>query len=136
MLRIDDRSAVTGTTLRRARRSDVVAATLQACHERGLVDAVSWVVMPDHVHWMFALRQSQLSDIAREFKSRSARDVNRVLGRTGPVWQAGFYDHRLRGDDDLREQARYVVINPVRAGLVDSLRHYPHWWCRYVRADR
>jgi len=96
--------------------ADAVSGSLRYCHESGLVDAVAWVVMPDHVHWIFALHQSRLSDVAREFKSRSAREVNRLLGRTGQVWQAGCYDHRLRGNDDLREQARYVVMNPVRAG--------------------
>ena len=51
--------------------------------------------------------------------------VSRRIGR--PVFQKGFYDHAVRDDEDLRALARYLVANPVRAGLVDRVNDYPHW---------
>jgi hypothetical protein len=33
----------------------------------------------------------------------------------------------VRKEDDLRELARYIVLNPVRAELVSKLGDYPHW---------
>ncbi len=48
------------------------------------------------------------------------------------MWQKGFHDHAIREEEDLRAVARYVVANPVRAGLVQSVRDYPHWDARWV----
>ena len=66
------------------------------------------------------------------FKSRTARAINAANGSCGPVWQSGFYDHRLRSDEDLHAQARYIVANPLRQGLVERLQDYPFWWCRWI----
>jgi len=44
-----------------------------------------------------------------------------------PVWQRGFHDHAVRREEDLQALARYVVANPVRAGLVQRTGLYPHW---------
>ena len=43
------------------------------------------------------------------------------------VWQKGFHDRAVRQEDDLPAIARYVVANPVRAGLVTKTGTYPHW---------
>jgi REP element-mobilizing transposase RayT len=43
------------------------------------------------------------------------------------LWQKGFHDRALRREDDLAEVARYVVSNPVRAGLVSKTGAYSHW---------
>ncbi len=88
----------------------------------------AWVLIPDHLHWLFALEGDLgLAGIMRRFKSRSAHAVNHVLGRTGPLWQRAYYDHALRRDEDLHMSARYLIENPVRAGLVRDVGHYPHW---------
>lgn len=50
--------------------------------------------------------------------------VNKLLGRKGAVWQEGYHDHAVRSEEDLRKLARYVVANPVRAGLVERLGNY------------
>ncbi|MFB6261862.1 MAG: transposase, partial [Thiohalorhabdaceae bacterium] len=44
-----------------------------------------------------------------------------------PVWQPGFHDRAIRREEDLEAVARYVVANPLRAGLVDRIADYPHW---------
>ncbi|KAF0102873.1 MAG: hypothetical protein FD187_764 [bacterium] len=89
----------------------------------------AFVVMPDHVHWLMTLCEgSNLSRTVGKLKGITARRINALLGRQGaPVWQHGFHDHALRGSEDMRDIARYVVANPLRAGLVDRLGDYP-WW--------
>ena len=47
------------------------------------------------------------------------------------MWQPGFYDHRLRNEHDLQRQARYIIENPVRAGLAGYAEGYPYLWCRW-----
>ena len=60
-------------------------------------------------------------------KSRSAIAINKHLRSQGQVWQKGFHDHALRRGGDLLKTARYVVANPLRAGLAKDLGDYPLW---------
>jgi len=95
--------------------------------EQGL-QSLGWVVMPDHLHWLFQLGEpADLAATMRQFKGRSARALNRHLGREGSVWQRAYFDHALREEEDIRDIARYIVANPLRAGLVDRLGDYPLW---------
>lgn len=61
-----------------------------------------------------------------KLKGRSARAINKQLDRNGPFWQRSFYDHALRREEDRLQLARYVVANPLRAGIVERLGDYPH----------
>ena len=100
---------------------------------QGFTRTIAFVVMPDHIHWLFELRGSaSLSRVMQSTKKHSARSVNRLVGRRGSLWQPGFHDHALRREEDLREMARYVVLNPIRAGLVRSLREYPLWDAMWI----
>jgi REP element-mobilizing transposase RayT len=105
-----------------------VVAEMRALHDDGAVASMAWVVMPDHVHWLFQLGEgSDLSVVMKRFKARSARRVNQHISRQGVLWQKSFYDHALRKDEDLRDVARYIVANPLRAGLVGHIGDYPLW---------
>jgi len=89
---------------------------------------LAWVLMPDHVHWLFQLGdRHSLDSIVNRLKSASARSANATMGRTGTLWARSYFDHAVRTDEDLLTMARYIVANPLRAGLVDSVRHYPYW---------
>ena len=80
------------------------------------------VVMPNHIHWLFQLNQKQsLSKLVQGIKSISARTAGK------PIWQAGYYDHAIRQDEDIVNIARYIIANPIRAGLVKRVGDYPHW---------
>ena len=113
----------------------IVRAELERVAEEGMVSTIAWVVMPDHLHWLLQLRQGSLGCCMQRFKSRSARAINLGMGRSGPLWQGGYYDHCLRSEDDLLAQARYLVANPVRKGLVTRIEDYPFWWCRWISAS-
>ncbi|WP_418321490.1 REP-associated tyrosine transposase [Piscinibacter sakaiensis] len=100
--------------------------------ELGAVRSLAWVVMPDHWHWLLQLNESpdqsfDLSEVMRAAKGRSALEINRMLKRTGKVWQAGYHDHALREEEDLQAIARYVIANPLRAGLADDIGEFPSW---------
>jgi REP element-mobilizing transposase RayT len=94
----------------------------------GRLESLAFVVMPDHLHWLFVLRpQHELAQIMRLLKGRSARSLNLSHKAIGEIWQAGFHDHALRKEDDLKAAARYLIGNPLRADLVQSINDYPHW---------
>jgi REP element-mobilizing transposase RayT len=42
------------------------------------------------------------------------------------LWQAKFFDHVIRNDNDLRENLNYIAMNPVRAGYVPRSCFYPY----------
>jgi len=100
---------------------------MKQAHDEGLASSLAWVIMPDHCHWLFELNRGSLANLMRRVKSRSAIVVNKVLRSEGRFWQAGYHDAAIRHDDDLKKFARYVVANPLRAGLVERLGDYPLW---------
>jgi putative transposase len=106
---------------------------LRRVHEKGEVISLAWVVMPDHLHWLIQLNSDcSLSRIVKTIKARSALTINRHLGQHGSLWQRAFYDHAVRKDEDIRQFARYIVANPLRAGLVRYIGDYPHWDCIWL----
>ncbi len=52
-------------------------------------------------------------------------EINRAIGRSGPVWNRESFDHVVRHNESLEEKIDYVVQNPVRAGLVTDASEYP-----------
>ncbi len=65
--------------------------------------------------------------LLQQVKSRSAKAINQRLQRSGKIWQSGYHDRTLRREEDIRDIARYIVANPLRAGLVKQLANYPLW---------
>ncbi len=79
--------------------------------------------MPDHIHVLALTHGPSLIEMIRRLKGRSAADLRRRLGIRG-VWQASFHDQMVREPERLIEILRYVLNNPVRAGLVREWRDY------------
>jgi putative transposase len=87
-------------------------------------DLIAYVVMPNHVHWVFTPLASWKAQggrhrlaITAAFKAHTALACNRLLNRRGRFWQAESYDRVVRNADELARIVRYVEHNPVRAGL-------------------
>ena len=107
-------------------RSVVAALRHESTADR--TRTLAFVVMPDHLHWLLQLTSGvALHRTVNNVKAHSARAVNVLRQRSGPVWQRGFHDRAIRRDDDLPAVARYIIQNPVRAGLVSRVGEYPHW---------
>lgn len=106
----------------------LVISEMRRVENQNRLSSLAWVLMPDHLHWLFALRDgNDLSKTIKTFKAASARHANEFLGRNGALWQRAFYDHALRQDEDIKHIARYIIANPLRAGLVKNIGDYPLW---------
>lgn len=105
----------------------LVVHELRIAQELGIADTLAWVVMPDHLHWLCILRKGSLARLMQRVKSRSAIAVNRATLGNSEIWQPGYHDHALREDEDVKDVARYILANPVRAGLVAKIGDYPLW---------
>ena len=74
--------------------------------------------MPNHVHVICRLLPGQkLPDVVRSWKVYSAREANRILGRSGALWQREYYDRLIRREGELDRAVQYVLSNPAKAGL-------------------
>jgi len=91
------------------------------------VESMAWVIMPDHFHWLIVLKDRPLATVVGRVKSRSALSLNQHFSTRGAFWQKGYHDRALRRSEDIKTAARYIVSNPVRAGLVEHVRDYPLW---------
>jgi putative transposase len=90
--------------------------------ELGRANTLTFVIMPDHLHWLLELTgQADLSRILQSVKGLSAKQIGHRF------WQPGYHDRALRKEEDIKAIARYVVANPLRAGLVKRIGDYPHW---------
>jgi REP element-mobilizing transposase RayT len=93
----------------------------------------AWVLMPNHVHVLLTPSPTaDLEDLMKRTKGGSARDANRVLNRTGRLWQRDFFDRLIRDEDHLERVRRYIEWNPVKAGLCTDPRH---WHCSSASPD-
>ncbi len=85
----------------------------------------AYCLMPDHVHLLIGISENgSLSDFVGRWKSLcyQAR-CNR--GNRDRFWQKGYFDHALRAEEALKAVVRYILLNPVRKGLVKDFRLYP-----------
>ena len=91
-------------------------------------EILAYVVMPDHVHLLIKLdSEITLSQFVQRYKSFATKSARELGLEFQSLWQKGFYDRAIRREDDIQGVARYIVANPIRAGLVKSIRQYPFW---------
>ncbi|HWX16854.1 MAG TPA: carbamoyl-phosphate synthase large subunit, partial [Chthoniobacterales bacterium] len=84
--------------------------------QRYVLDA--FVIMPNHVHVLVQPTDSHsLAAILHSWKSFSAKEINRLLGRDGAVWQDENYDRIVRDFDELARYRSYIARNPSKAQL-------------------
>ena len=99
----------------------IVEATLRHFDgERYRLD--EFVVMPNHVHALVTpLGEHRLSEIVRSWKTFSAREIGKITGQTGGLWQKEYFDHRVRNAEQLGRIRDYIQNNPKALhGLVSS----------------
>ncbi len=104
---------------------------------------LSYCIMPNHVHALFQPLEfveqeaecdedgeevsdscSPLSTIMHSLKSFTAHEINKLLGRSGTLWQSESYDRWVRDDDELERIIAYIANNPVKAGLASVLHEW------------
>lgn len=113
-----------------------------------LYELKAFCIMPNHVHLLISLANQltdpkgylldehqlqisyrPLSEIMRQLKGASAREINQHLGRRDSFWQKDSYDHYVRNERAYRNILYYILHNPVKAGLVQDWREYPYTYC-------
>jgi REP element-mobilizing transposase RayT len=89
-----------------------------------------FVVMPNHVHATLRPHENhELEEILKNMKGYVARLTNRLLGRSGTLWEEESYDRIVRDEEHLYRVVQYMGRNPARAGLPVSE------WNRWIHPE-
>ncbi|RZK26868.1 MAG: hypothetical protein EOO63_14175 [Hymenobacter sp.] len=87
-----------------------------------------YCIMPNHVHVLLTLPDEAptLSRTLQSIKSYTAARANKLLERNGAFWHRETYDHICRDAAEVQRINSYILLNPVKAGLVTEWQHWPH----------
>jgi len=86
----------------------------------------AWCVMSNHVHLLLRpLRDGEegyflISNLVQSLKRYTANRINKLLGRKGQFWDDHYFDRIIRDIENYENVVNYILMNPVKAGLVDS----------------
>ncbi len=106
--------------------AEEVIACLHYRRDGGDIKLYCYCLMPDHLHLALSPRKSlSVSEIIKSFKSFTTK-LSWGYGREGKLWQRSFYDHIARTREDLLEICEYILLNPVRKGLVKRTVDWPY----------
>ncbi len=111
--------------LRQPAIAQVVVDSIHKGVELEQYELDAYVVMANHVHLLMHPIISP-DRLLKSLKGASARNANRLLGRTGePFWQKESYDHWVRNQAEFEKIRAYIEMNPVNAGLVRNPQDFP-----------
>lgn len=103
----------------------------ESCEEHGC-DVHAYVLMTNHVHFLLTPRsESGPSALMHAVGSRYALYFNHRYDRIGTLWQGRYRGAIVDSDEYFFVCARYIELNPVRAGMVRAPADYR--WSSYVR---
>jgi REP element-mobilizing transposase RayT len=92
----------------------------------------AWCVMGNHYHFLLKTPVDNLSEGMHHINMTYGEWYNNARGRHGHVFQDRFFSILITQDSHLLEASRYVVLNPLRAGLVTSPEEWR--WSSYSTA--
>jgi putative transposase len=104
--------------------ADVCVESLRESAKQYEARVFAYCFMPDHCHILASVLDGSLIDLVRHFKQLSSFQSRTLLG--GFPLRSRFFDRALRAEDELARVALYILWNPVRAGLVETITDYPY----------
>jgi len=126
--------------------AQIVAQAMQYRHGKKF-ELIAYTIMSNHIHIIFWLSEDHVnsgskgdheymnskyvvSDIMESLKKFTARQSNAILNRSGKFWARESFDRVLRNQVELKRAVRYVLNNPVKAGLVEEPTDWKWSYCK------
>jgi len=114
-----------------------------------LYELICYCIMPNHVHLVIRIEEDEkgiqnslkseekdlyrITKILQRLKEYTAHEANIILRRKGQFWHRENYDHVIRNDKEFGNIVNYVLMNPVKAGLV---KEWTDWkWSYYKELE-
>ena len=94
----------------------------------------AWVVLPEHLHWLWTLPEGDADFPTRwqAIKTAFSKSLPRAPSPTSAslrpresgIWQRRYWEHTIRDERDYTAHMDYIHFNPVKHGLA----HHPAAW--------
>jgi putative transposase len=88
------------------------------------IDILAYCLMPNHYHFLVYLRDDNLSTAMHGFSVAYTKGINKRFDRSGALFQGRFQSIHVNDQNYLIHLARYIHLNPVKAGFVE---HAEEW---------
>ena len=115
---------------------DLLRSSYQRANSLHPFTTIAICIMPDHIHaiWQmpiddgnYALRWRMIkSQFSRNFGVNEQRSCSKIKHREKGIWQRRYWEHQIRDEVDLKRHVDYIHYNPVKHGLVDSVKDWPY----------
>lgn len=115
---------------------DLLRSAYQRANSLHPFTTIAICILPDHVHaiWQmpkndgnYALRWRLIkSQFSRNFSANEQRSNSKIKRREKGIWQRRFWEHQIRDEVDLQRHVDYIHYNPVKHGLVGSVKDWPY----------
>lgn len=113
-------------TFAAAPAAELVKRVILSYRSREYYYLPAYCVMPDHVH-LLMIPRSPTRHISRIVATIKNASIVALKSKGMNVrWQWGYYDRILRQSESTARVAEYILMNPVRKGLVDDFRQWPY----------
>ena len=99
------------------------------------VELDEWVLMPNHLHGIIILgrggsrtartvKYKALGSLIGAFKTTSTKIINELRHTPGvSIWQRNYYEHVVRGEEDLNQIRQYILENPIKWDMDEENPH-------------
>lgn len=130
---------------------EFIIDNLQYCQKNKGLEIFEYVIMPNHIHMICLGRDNPLSDILRDFKSFTSKELYNLIKNNSKEsrrkWMISIFDKQgkknnlnqdfqlwknynwptpLTSNSIIDQKAKYIIYNPVKAGFVSKPEDYLH----------
>src|SRR6184192_2866099 len=91
---------------------------------------LTYCLMPNHFHLLVETPEPNISEGMQLLNGTYAQWFNLRYGYDGHLFQGRYFSQLIEGPYHLLELSRYVVLNPVRAGICEDAAGWPWSSCR------
>jgi len=106
----------------------IVQQTMRRIKDRFDLCYEAWPILPEHIHWLISPNRADYSKVVFAFKRGIGAEFKKrgQLQDGEKIWQARFWEHTIRDDEDYQRCVEYIHYNPVKHALVDSPFKWPY----------
>ena len=118
------------------REVERLRACILAEKQRRPFSILAWVVLPEHMHWIWRLPDGDAdystrwrrikTDFSRGLPATERRSAVRAARGERGIWQRRYWEHQIRDARSLQWRMDYIHFNPVKHGWAKSPIDWPH----------
>ena len=105
----------------------LVESAMARAYKHHKLNICHYLVNGTHIHMLITIDDPEdLPNFMERFKTESSHYLNRLLGRKKrTIWCKGYDSPALLTKEDVVQKIIYLYINPVKDGLIGSIKNYP-----------